>query len=224
MCGRFFQYRSPQEYAEALGLAVPEGNLPNVPARYNGAPGQDFLVVRRHPDTGGAVLGSLRWGLVPSWAKDEKIAWRLINARAETVATTNAFRAAYRQRRCLVPADGFFEWKRLGPKEKQPYAVGMEDLEPFTMAGLWENWKAPDGEWLRTFAIVTTENNELLADLHDRMPVIVAPADRERWLAGDDPADLLRSPPSEGMAKWPVSTEVNSPRHNHPGLLQRVAA
>ena len=223
MCGRVIQYRSSQEYAASLGLRYPEGNLPNVPAHYNGAPGQDFLTVRRHPEAHQPVLSPLRWGLIPSWSKDAKIAWKLINARAETVATTNAFRSAYRHRRCLVPVDGFYEWKKLGPKEKQPYAIGMENREPFTLAGLWENWKDANGEWVRTFTIVTTENNELLSDLHDRMPVIIQAKDRERWLSEEEnPGDLLKRHPSEGMVKWPVSTQVNSPKNNQTSLLEAV--
>jgi putative SOS response-associated peptidase YedK len=126
------------------------------------------------------TLDLIRWGLLPSWAKDRKMAWKLINARAETVATATAFRKAFAERRCLVPVDGFFEWEKVG-KEKQPYMIAMLDREPFTLAGLWENWKDPEsGEWIRTFTIITTEANELVAELHDRMPGIIAPEDRER--------------------------------------------
>src|SRR5215217_7894424 len=114
--------------------------LPNTPPHYNGAPSQDFLIARSHPETRDTTLDLIRWGLLPSWAKDQKIAWRLINARAETVATASAFKQAFAKRRCLVPVDGFYEWKKVG-KEKRPYLIGMANGEPFTLAGLWENWK-----------------------------------------------------------------------------------
>jgi putative SOS response-associated peptidase YedK len=150
MCGRVIQARDPTLYTHVVG-GEPERGLPNTPPHYNGAPGQDYLIGRRHPETGARTLDVLRWGLIPSWAKDRKIAWKTINARSETVATTAAFKKAFAKRRCLVPVDGFYEWRTVG-KVKQPYAIGMTDGQPFTLAGLWENWKDPDtGEWVRTF-------------------------------------------------------------------------
>ncbi|WP_375459855.1 SOS response-associated peptidase [uncultured Enterovirga sp.] len=170
MCGRVIQARDPTLYTHVVG-GEPERPVPNTPPHYNGAPGQDYLIGRRHPKTGERTLDVLRWGLIPSWAKDRKVAWKFINARAESVATTGAFKTAYAKRRCLVPVDGFYEWRTVG-KVKQPYAIGMTDGQPFTLAGLWENWKDPDsGEWTRTFTIVTTSANDLVAKLHDRMPV-----------------------------------------------------
>jgi putative SOS response-associated peptidase YedK len=119
------------------------------------------------------ILDLIRWGLLPFWAKDQKIAWKLINARAETVATAPAFKKAFAKRRRLVPVDGFYEWKKVG-KEKRPYLIGMANGEPFTLAGLWENWKDPaSGEWIRTFTIITTDANDLVCELHDRMPVVI---------------------------------------------------
>src|SRR4051794_1754397 len=149
MCGRGVQYPGSSTYARALGAA----GRPNVPPHYNGAPGQDLLVVRSHPDTGQPEVGVLRWGLIPSWAKDRKIAWRLITARCETRLRMPAFRKAYASRRCLIPVDGLYEWRKIG-KAKQPYMIAMKDREPFTLAGLWENWKTP-----------TARNG---ADVHDR--------------------------------------------------------
>jgi putative SOS response-associated peptidase YedK len=221
MCGRVVQAKDPTLYTHVLG-GEPERALPNTPPHYNGAPGQDYLIGRLNPKTGERSIDVLRWGLIPSWAKDRKIAWRMINARAETVQTAPAFKKAYSKRRALLPVDGFYEWKKVG-KEKRPYLIGMADGAPFTLATLWENWKDPDsGEWVRTFTIVTTEANELVAELHDRMPVIIAEADRERWMADDNPADLLRPYPAELMTMWPVSQQVNSVKNDGPELLERI--
>jgi putative SOS response-associated peptidase YedK len=196
--------------------------IPNAPPHYNGAPGQDYLIARAHPETDNITLDLIRWGLLPSWAKDRKIAYKFINARAETIATSSAYKKAFAKRRCLVPIDGFFEWKKVG-KEKRPYMIAMADREPFTLAGLWENWKDPDsGEWVRTFTIVTTDANDLVATLHDRMPVVIAPEDRERWLKGPDPQELLKPYPSGGMTMWPVSPRLNSPKNDSPDLLDPV--
>jgi putative SOS response-associated peptidase YedK len=171
--------------------------IPNAPAHYNGAPGQDYLVARVHPETDDMTLDMIRWGLLPSWAKDRKMAWKMINARAETVTTAPAFKKAFEKRRCLLPVDGLFEWKKVG-KEKRPYMTAMNDGEAFTLAGLWENWKDPhSGEWVRTFTIITTDANELVGQLHDRMPVVIAPEDGERWLKGPNPRELLSPYPAD---------------------------
>jgi putative SOS response-associated peptidase YedK len=228
MCGRVAQYRGPMEYASLLKIdwtkSLPR-ELPNTPPHYNGAPGQDYLIARSHPETHDTTLDLIRWGLLPSWAKDQKIAWKLINARAETVASTPAFKTAFAKRRCLVPVDGFYEWKKAG-EEKHPYLIGMATGEPFTLAGLWENWKDPaTGEWIRTFTIITTDANELVSELHDRMPVVIGPEDRNLWLNGEDPQELqalLRPFPSELMTMRPVSMKVNSPKNDNPDLLAPV--
>ena len=181
MCGRVIQARDPTLYTHVVGGEPERATRPEHPAALQRAPGQDYLVGRLHPKTGERTLDVLRWGLIPSWAKDRKVAWKFINARAESVATTGAFKTAYARRRCLVPVDGFYEWRTVG-KVKQPYAIGMADGQPFPLAGLWENWKDPDsGEWTRTFTIVTTSANDPVAKLHDRMPVVIAEQD---WIAG----------------------------------------
>jgi putative SOS response-associated peptidase YedK len=146
-----------------------------------------------------------------------------INAKAETVATLPTFRDAYRKRRCIVPVDGFFEWKAIkGQEAKQPYAIGMKDGSPFGIAGLWENWKDPaTGDWIRTFAVITADGNEMVADIHDRMPAILAPGDCDRWLSDEaDPRDLLRPLPADLMRIWPISTRVNKPENDDPSIIE----
>ena len=208
--------------ARLFGVAVPDEHAP----RYNIAPSQGILAVRAAPDGGDGAREAavLRWGLVPSWAKDPDIGNRVINARAETVAEKPSFRAAFRRRRCLVPATGFYEWRAAsGPK--QPYTIGMADGGPFAMAGLWEHWTGPDGAAVETCAILTTEANELLRPIHARMPVIVAPSDFDLWL---DPAlampellaPLLRPFDAAAMAAHPVSRHVNNVRNDDPGCVE----
>src|SRR5215207_4274055 len=222
MCGRVVQHRELSGYARELGINL-SGQVPNAPPHYNGAPSQDLLVLRRDPKTGENRLGLLRWGLIPHWAKDKKIAWKLINARCEPVGKTAAFKDAYRQRRCLIPVDGFDEWKKIG-KVKQPFLIAMISGGPFTRAGLWENWKEPaTGEWIRTFTIVTTGANSLVSQLHDRMPVIIAPENRDRWLDPQSaPDDLLRPYPADQMTMWPVSSKVNSPKNEGRELIEPI--
>lgn len=184
---------------------------------YNIAPQTFQPVVRLGAE--GRELAQMRWGLIPFWAKDAKIGLKTINARAETVTTSATFREAMKRRRCLVPADGFYEWQRLDAKTKQAYALGLKDEGPFAFAGLWERWRDPGtGQTLETYSIVTTEPNELTARVHDRMPVIVAPRDWERWMEPGDPArlpvDLLRPYPAEGMRAWKVSAAVGNVRND----------
>jgi putative SOS response-associated peptidase YedK len=196
--------------------------IPNAPPHYNGAPGQDYLVIRVHPEGQDFTMDLIRWGLLPSWAKDRKMAWKMINARAETVAKMPAFKKAFEKRRCLIPVDGFFEWKKVG-KEKRPYMVASADGQPFTVAGLWENWKDPDtGEWVRTFTIVTTDANDLVGRLHDRMPVVIPPEDRERWLKGPNPGELMKPYPSARMTMWPVSPQLNNVKNDREDLLEPI--
>ena len=148
-----------------------------------------------------------------------------INAKCETVRTLPTFRDAYRRRRCIVPVDGFFEWKAIkGQKAKQPYAIAMKDDSPFGIGGLWENWKEPAlGEWIRTFAIITTDANELVADIHDRMPLILAPSDYARWLSEEpDPRELMRPFPASPMRIWPISTRVNKPENDDPSIVEPI--
>jgi putative SOS response-associated peptidase YedK len=149
-----------------------------------------------------------------------------INAKAETVASLPTFRDAYKRRRCLVPIDSFFEWRAIkGLKPKQPYAIGKKSGEPFALAGIWENWQRPGtDEWVRTFAIITTNANELVRTIHDRMPVIIAPIHYDRWLSpfDPDPRDPLAPYPAEPMKMWPISTRVNKPENDDPTVLERV--
>ena len=166
----------------------------------------------------------LRWGLIPSWADDPGIGNRLINARAETAAEKPSFRNALRHRRCLIPADGFYEWVKAGKGPKQPYLIRLKDGQPFAFAGLWESWTSPDGEVIESCTILTTEANEVLRPIHDRMPVIIAPEDYGLWL---DPAtppkavqEMLRSFPAEKMESQPVSTVVNDPKHETPRCVE----
>ena len=194
---------------------------------YNVAPQSFQPVVRLNHETGEREFVLMRWGLVPFWAKDAKIAYSTINAKAETVATSAAFREALKRRRCLVPADGFYEWQKLDAKTKQPYAISLTDGSPLAFAGLWERWtdKATN-ELLETYTIITTEPNELTATIHNRMPVILAPKDYERWMAPADPAqlpvDLLRPFDADAMTTWKVSASVGNVRNNVPELLNQV--
>jgi putative SOS response-associated peptidase YedK len=165
------------------GLDVRDHCLDNYPRRYNGAPSQDLLVIRENHKSDERTLGPLRWGLIPHWCEDPKGGRKPINAMAETVHQRPTFREAYARRRCIIPIDGFFEWKATkGAKAKQPYAIAMKDGLPCGVAGLWENWKNPSGEWVRTFAIITTDANELVGQIHGRMPVILHPEDYVRWI------------------------------------------
>jgi putative SOS response-associated peptidase YedK len=195
--------------------------------RYNGAPSQDFWVVRRNPQTGEYQTDRLVWGLIPYWTKDPKGGRKPINAKAESVASLPSFRDAYRKRRCLLPIDSFFEWRAIkGASAKQPFAIGMKSGEPFALAAIWENWKNPNTqEWVRTFAVITCPANELVADIHDRMPVIIPPDAYDRWLSHiePDPRDLLVPYPVEPLRMWPVSTRVNKPINDDAEILNAVA-
>ena len=224
MCGRFTQQRPSADLAalfEAEDLAQTPGG------RFNLAPQQLGLVVVQGPDARRAVT-AFRWGLVPAWAKDAKIGNRLINARAESVATTPAFRASFAKRRCLVPADGFYEWQRVNQRIRQPHFIARVDGAPLAFAGLWSPWRDPDSESpepLRTFAIVTTGANETVAPIHDRMPVVLPPEAWAAWL-GAEPAEpdelvaLLRPAPDDLLVSHPVSTRVNNPRNDGPDLVR----
>jgi putative SOS response-associated peptidase YedK len=225
MCGRVIQSSPPLRYAIFEGMDVRNSRVHNYPPRWNAAPSQELLVIRRNHQTGEVSFDPLRWGLIPHWCSDPKGGRKPINAKCETVRDLPTFRDAYRRRRCIVPVDGFFEWKAVkGQKAKQPYAIAMKDGAPFGIAGIWENWKEPaSGEWVRTFAIITTAANELVADIHDRMPVILAPDDFARWLREEpDPRDLMRSYSADLMRMWPISTRVNKPENDDPSILQPV--
>jgi putative SOS response-associated peptidase YedK len=226
MCGRVIQSSGPLRLAIVEGLEISDSRLGNVPRRYNAAPSQELLVIRQNHKTGERSLDLLRWGLIPHWCSDPRGGRRPINAKAESVSRLASFRDAYTQRRCIVPVDGFFEWRAIkGVGRKQPYAIAMKDGSPFGLAGLWENWCNPNtGEWERTFAVITVPSNELVGQIHNRMPAILKPETYDRWLGLEsDPYDLLITYPSEPMTMWPISTRVNKPENDEPSILDRVA-
>jgi putative SOS response-associated peptidase YedK len=224
MCGRVIQASGPLRLAIVDGLDVRDSRLTNVPRRWNAAPSQELLVIRQNHATRERSLDLLRWGLIPYWCSDPKGGRKPINAKAETVRRLASFRDAYARRRLILPVDGFFEWKAIkGQKARQPYAIAMKDGSPFGIAGLWENWKDPKGEWNRTFAIITVRANELVGTIHDRMPAILRRQDYARWLGPEpDPGELLQTFPSEAMRMWPISTRVNSPLNDDEELLEEI--
>ena len=222
MCGRFTLRTPASAVARQFGLL----EAPPLEPRFNVAPSQSVLAVRMTLQGGSPrrELVWLRWGLMPGWAKDPALGNRLINARAETAAAKPAFRAAFRHRRCLVPADGFYEWQHAGV-QKQPYFFHFQNHGPFGLAGLWESWPGPDGPAVQTFTILTTMANNLVRPIHDRMPVIIAPADYPLWLdpAVEEPARLARllAPYPEGeMAVYPVSSRINRPGNEDPRCVE----
>ncbi len=192
---------------------------------YNVAPQSWQPVVRLSEDTGDRELTVMRWGLVPFWSRDGKSAFNTINAKAETITTSALYREPFKRRRCLVPADWFYEWKKVEAKTKQPYAIVMKDDSLFAFAGLWERWKDKEtGEILETYTILTTDPNKLMEPIHNRMPVILAMKDYERWLEPGDPqrppVDLLRPYDAEQMKAWKVSTDVGNVWNNNPSLIE----
>lgn len=228
MCGRFVSASPPDEVARYFGATVADETVLDPGAReanYNVAPTTDVLVVLEDGST--RQVAAHHWGLVPFWAKDPKVGNRMINARAETLATSGAFKHAFKKRRCIVPADGFYEWRRTpGQKIKQPFFIHRPDGEPFAFAGLWEEWKGvEDGESLRSVTIVTTTPNEAMVEIHDRMPVILPPGAWDRWL---DPANddlerlgkLLVPAPAQLTVMHAVSTEVNNARNAGAQLIE----
>ncbi len=217
MCGRYVLVSPGEVIAEHFGL----NEVPVYPPRYNIAPTMDALVVRETP-AGEKEAVMLRWGLIPAWAKEPRIGGRMFNARAEGLPDKPAFRAAFRRRRCLVPADGFYEWRPAAGGGKQPYFVRLVSGAPLALAGLWEEWRGPQGDTIATFTIVTTAANEALRALHDRMPVLVAPADRDEWLSSPNPSALLGPWAGEPLETRPVSARVNSVQNDAPDLIERV--
>lgn len=230
MCGRFSQYHAVEAIAEAFQV----DEIIDLPHRYNIAPSQPVAAIVQLPDSDRRKLKWLRWGLIPSWAKDPAIGYKLINARAETASEKPSFRSAFKHRRCLIPSDGFYEWQRLeGSKtKKQPYYFSLKDNNPFAFAGLWERWESKEGDIVETCTILTTEANELVSPIHDRMPVILHPKDYALWLdpnftSSDSLQDaycrlqaLLKPYPSEAMIAYPVSSKVNSPKNDSPECNQ----
>ncbi|MDR3535219.1 MAG: SOS response-associated peptidase [Acetobacteraceae bacterium] len=220
MCGRYASFLSPQAVRVLFRTANP---LVNLAPSWNVAPSQAAMVVRHHPETGDRHLDLLRWGLIPHFTKDLKTARKPINARSETAGSSGMFRGALASRRCLVPADAFYEWRAMA-NGKQPYAIARRDGAPLAFAGLWEGWRAPDGEILRTFAILTTAANATMSELHDRMPVIVEEPDWPVWLGEVDgsPTEIMRPAGDDVLHLWAVSRAVNNVRSNGPRLLDAI--
>lgn len=239
MCGRYTLSVSAaalaEQFAEQFGVAA---DVPSdLPARYNIAPTQNVIAVRSpaaapqasskrqtSPEREAALL---RWGLVPAWAKDPSMGARLINARAETVAEKPAFRQAFRERRCLIPATGFYEWQRQESGRKQPFYFRLKSGGVFAFAGLWESWREPgSGEMIQSCTLLTTEANDVLRPVHDRMPVMLHADDYDAWLGeradNEDRARLLRPYPAEEMTAYPVSTHVNKPQHDDQSCVEQL--
>lgn len=221
MCGRFTQTRTWAELLDLYGIA--ESLTPsNFPARYNVAPTQNIAVVRKQPKSGERELVTLRWGLVPSWAKEIGIGARMINARAETVHEKPAFRDAFRKRRCLVVADGFFEWQAQPRGPKQPYFITAADGHPFAFAGLWEEWWSPESNLVETCTIITTEATPDLRPVHHRMPVILTPERFDAWLegaSGSRDARALLVPYDGELSFRPVGRRVNNVGNDDSGCI-----
>jgi putative SOS response-associated peptidase YedK len=230
MCGRYAQFHSESDIKNLFQLE----SIPELKSRYNIAPTQQVATISRDStdcDRANAQrcdrqLKFRRWGLIPSWAKDANIGARLINARGETVAEKPSFRNAFRRRRCLIIADGFYEWQKLD-KIKQPYYINLQDERTFAFAGLWETWKNPEGEVVETCTIITTTANEIMTPIHERMPVILAPENYDLWL--DPQADnleqlqeVLRPAPNEQINLQPVSTKVNNAKYDRLDCLEKV--
>lgn len=221
MCGRFGLTRPERLDLQRFGI----DHLPTLSPRFNIPPGDEILVVRvrdgaRHPDF-------LKWGLVPWWATDPSIGARLANARSDTAFEKPSFRDPIRSRRCLIPADLFYEWQAVpGQRRKQPYAVRLRSEEPFAIGGIWDFWRPKEGgEGIASCAILTTDPNTLLSPIHDRMPVIVPPERYRAWLDPRTPVpavrDLMQAYPSDQMDAWPIGLRVNSPKDDDAGLIER---
>jgi putative SOS response-associated peptidase YedK len=220
MCGRYAIITAPEAIRRLFGYH----ERPNFPARYNVAPTQPIPIVRLQ--AGERHFALVRWGLIPAWVKDPKTFTLLINARGETVLDKPAFTNAMKRRRCLVPADGFYEWKRTGDA-KQPYFVRLRSGAPFAFAGLWETWTGPNGEEMDTAAIVTTTANKTIADIHDRMPVMLAPDQFHLWLDSDrvrdrEATEVITPLPDDAVEAYPVSHAVNHVANDNPELVEPV--
>jgi putative SOS response-associated peptidase YedK len=222
MCGRFRLSRRAQFLRDHYGI---DDDVEWVP-RYNIAPTQPVAVVRQHPKEPKRTFSSMRWGLIPYWAKDPSTGSRMINARAESAATKPAFSEPLKKRRCLIPADAFYEWQRRNDV-RQPFCFTMSDDASFAFAGLWDRWTSPDGQRIETCSILTTSANALVADVHDRMPVILAPDAYDLWL---DPgfsnpaalAELMKPYEAGAMRRFPVSTRLNTATNDDDSVCQPI--
>ena len=221
MCGRFEIHSAIEIIAKLFGIV--EWNIDYRPS-YNIAPSHDIIIAI---DKGRRQLIKSRWGFLPSWAKDPSDGYKMINARAETVAEKPSFKKAFQKQRCLVLADGFFEWKKEG-KNKKPYLIRLKSEKPFAMAGLYNKWISPEGEEICTNTIITTESNDLIRPIHERMPVILPQEKYADWLRNDidDPvllAKMLRPYPSDELEMYEVTSKVNSPAVNTPEIIERLS-
>ena len=232
MCGRFVSTSSPDAVATYFGA---EADVQSLGQNFNVAPTQDIYAVVAEPD-GGRRVAAFHWGLIPSWAKERKIASRMINARSETLAEKNAYKGLFAKKRCLIPMDGFYEWKPGSPDGplnakgrplKQPMFIRRADGQPLAVAGLWTRWKDPDDpedRWLHSTTVVTTAANRTMAAVHDRMPVMVPPDRWAEWLDPDNHdlaelSSLFQSTDDGSLTMYEVSTDVNNVRNNEPGLI-----
>lgn len=220
MCGRFVQIDGGKGMVEHLGIF---SDVMDVSPRYNIAPSTSAMVIRHTHH--GMSLALLQWGLIPHWAKDSNMRSRMINARSETAAEKLSFRAAFRQRRCLIPTDGFYEWKKAG-RGKQPHFIRMANQKPFAMAGLWESWSSQGEPPLETFTILTTEPNDLMRPIHNRMPVIINPDHYRKWVDPrmqdtDTLAGMMVPYPETHMEAYPVAPYLNNPRNDSPLCMER---
>ncbi|CAM4028507.1 SOS response-associated peptidase [Lederbergia lenta] len=224
MCGRFTLFATFEEIIDRFDIQqMIDADLYN--PNYNVAPSQSVLAVIN--DGTNNRLGYLRWGLIPSWAKDIKIGYKMINARSETLSEKPSYRNAYKNKRCLILADSFYEWKRHDDKTKTPMRIKLKSDNLFAMAGLWESWKSPEGESIYSCTVITTKPNKLVRDIHDRMPVILNPADEKIWLDKSitdiDQLNKLLTPLDENlMEAYEVSSLVNSPKNNSIELIQKI--
>jgi putative SOS response-associated peptidase YedK len=219
MCGRFALKAPPRSIQEHFHLL----EISDLSPRYNVAPSQSVAVIRHFPQHPFPRLDMLRWGLIPGWASDMKIGYRMINARGETLAQKPSFRTAYKKRRCLVAADGFYEWSHAGG-QKQPFYVHLKSGDVFGFAGLWESWNNPEGGILESCTIITSAANALIGKIHDRMPVILSPEHYEAWLHYTTPAQTLQQLlvpyPADKMETYRVGSEVNNPKNDTPGCIK----
>jgi putative SOS response-associated peptidase YedK len=221
MCGRYTITITEDELIARYMIEEPTNRYHQ--PRFNVAPTQNVPVILN--EDGMLKLDAFRWGLVPFWAKDLKIGYSMINARADTVAEKPAFKNAFKQRRCLIPVDGFYEWKKIGA-DKQPYRIVLKDERIFSMAGLWETWNSPEGEKIYSCTIITTDPNELMVDIHDRMPMILSRQDEQKWLdkeqSVEDLKSMLQPFPVEEMKAYPVSKAVGNVKNQGPELIDKV--
>jgi putative SOS response-associated peptidase YedK len=229
MCGRYFRQSDKQRIAESFRLAETEESPLELAPSFNIAPTSMQPVIAADREGGGRVLRIMRWGLIPAWAKNPKaLGLSTINAKAETLMEKPMWRTPFLRRRCLIPADGFYEWKKLDARTKQPYVFRLKTNQPFAFGGVWERWRRPeDGLALDTFSIITTDPNELTLPVHNRMPVILRPSDYDRWIGGGSfgdpgaaapPLDLLRPYDSDAMTSYAVDPRVGNVRNDEPGL------